>query len=609
MSEHNLIAFASIIILGVSAQWISWRMKIPSIILLLVFGFIAGPITGFLNPDDLMGELLLPVVSISVAVILFEGGLTLRLGELKGVGKVVLTLVSAGALVTWLIGSLSAFYILGLNWKISILLGAILVVTGPTVVGPLLRQIRPVKKVETILKWEGIVIDPIGALLTVLVFEVIFVTELSEAGSLVFWGVFNTVVFGGITGLVMAGILVFLLQRFLIPDFLQESVALMLVFAAFVVSNYFQPESGLFAATLMGLVLDNQKQVSIKHIVDFKENLRVLIISSLFILLAARLDISAFSKINFETFIFIGILIFIARPIAVYISTIKSDLSIKERLFISWLAPRGIVAAAMASVFALELERTGLEQTEFLVPITFIVIIATVTLYGLTSFPFAKWLKVAQSNPQGILFVGAQSWARDLAKALQSIGIKVLMVDTNRNNIMKARMDNINSYYGSVLSEHILDEIDLNGIGKLIALTPNDEANSLAALNFSEVFERGELYQLSPLTEKKGNESEFSPKHLRGRFLFGTGINYNYLLGLFNKDWKVKITTLSEEFDYNSFSVKYDKKVIPLILIEENNKLIIITTDEEFPPKAGQTIIAFVHEKDELKENNLQTNV
>ena len=603
MSEHNLIAFASIIILGITAQWIAWRIKFPSILFLLIFGFIAGPVTGFINPDKLMGDLLLPIVSISVAVILFEGGLTLRISELKEVGKVVFLLISAGVLITWIISALSAHFILKLNWKISILLGAILVVTGPTVIGPLLTLIRPVKKVGALLKWEGIVIDPVGALLAVLVFEVIFVGEIMKAGSLVFWGIFNTIFFGGIIGLVMAGLLVILLRKFWIPDFLQESVALMLVFSAFVISNYIQPESGLFAATLMGLALDNQKQVSIKHIVEFKENLRVLIISSLFILLAARLKISDFNNLNTDVLLFLVILIFIARPLAVFISTIKSELNWRERAFISWMAPRGIVAAAVASVFALELNQTGLTQTEYLVPVTFIVIIATVAIYGLTSLPIARILKVAQTNPQGVLFVGAQTWAREIAKILIEKKIKVIMVDTNRDNIRQARMDGIPAYYGSVLSEHIISEIDLDGIGKLLALTPNDEANSLAALNFSEVFESGELYQLSPHNEKKGNQNDFSPKHLRGRFLFGTGISYNFITNYYLAGWRVKSTKISDEFSFDDFKTKHENSFIPLFVISDDLKLNIVTSADELIPKSGQTIISMLKDiENGLKE-------
>ena len=603
MSEHNLIAFASIIILGITAQWIAWRIKFPSILFLLIFGFIAGPVTGFINPDKLMGDLLLPIVSISVAVILFEGGLTLRISELKEVGKVVFLLISAGVLITWIISALSAHFILKLNWKISILLGAILVVTGPTVIGPLLTLIRPVKKVGALLKWEGIVIDPVGALLAVLVFEVIFVGEIMKAGSLVFWGIFNTIFFGGIIGLVMAGLLVILLRKFWIPDFLQESVALMLVFSAFVISNYIQPESGLFAATLMGLALDNQKQVSIKHIVEFKENLRVLIISSLFILLAARLKISDFNNLNTDVLLFLVILIFIARPLAVFISTIKSELNWRERAFISWMAPRGIVAAAVASVFALELNQTGLTQTEYLVPVTFIVIIATVAIYGLTSLPIARILKVAQTNPQGVLFVGAQTWAREIAKILIEKKFKVIMVDTNRDNIRQARMDGIPAYYGSVLSEHIISEIDLDGIGKLLALTPNDEANSLAALNFSEVFESGELYQLSPHNEKKGNQNDFSPKHLRGRFLFGTGISYNFITNYYLAGWRVKSTKISDEFSFDDFKTKHENSFIPLFVISDDSKLNIVTSADELIPKSGQTIISMLKDiENGLKE-------
>jgi len=597
--EPALIELASIIILGIAAQWLAAKVRFPSILFLLIFGFIAGPITGFLHPDRLMGELLFPVVSISVAVILFEGGLTLRISELREIGKVVFILISVGVLVTWGIAAAAAYYLLALNLKVAILLGAILVVTGPTVIGPMLRQIRPVGKVADILKWEGIVIDPVGALLAVLVFEAILVGEAQQAGSLVFWGIVRTVVFGGVIGFVFARVLVWLIKRFWIPDFLQESVALMLVIAAFVTSNHFQEESGLLAATLMGLALDNQKQVSVKHIVEFKENLRVLIISSLFILLAARLQLSDFTPFNVATLGFLAVLIFIARPASVVASTFRSDLNWRERVFISWMAPRGIVAAAVASVFALRLEATGLEQTESLVPLTFLVIVGTVAVYGLTAGPVARWLNVAQSDPQGVLMIGAHAWARAIAGVLKAKGFRVVMVDTNRSNIAKARLDGIHAYHGSVLSEHILDEIDLNGIGRLLALTSNDEANSLAALNFAEIFESQELFQLSPQSDKKQDNDAYSAKHLRGRFLFGEEVHYTYLSNRFLvSGWTLKSTKLSKEFNFEAFKKYYAEKVLPLFLITEAGRLQVFTTDTSLEPKAGQTIIALIKETD-----------
>lgn len=530
---------------------------------------------------------------------LFEGGLTLRLGELKDVGKVIITLIIVGAIITWIIAAGSAYYILKLDLRISILLGAILVVTGPTVIGPLLSHVRPTKRVGTILKWEGILIDPVGAILAVLVFEAIIAGKISEAGTVVFIGILKTIAIGGIIGFGVAQFLVFLLRKFLIPDILQESVAFVMVVAAFVFSNMLQPESGLLTVTLMGLFMDNQRHVSIKHIIEFKENLRVIIISSIFILLAARLQISDFNNFDISIFIFLGILILIARPLSVFASTIASKLNWRERSFISWMAPRGIVAAAVASVFALKLSAVGIDGAEILVPVTFIVIVVTVLVYGLTSAPLAKVLKVAQSKPQGVLFVGAHKWARIIAKSVHEQEINIVMVDTNRANISAAHMEGLPAYSGSILSEHITDELALDGIGKLMALTSNDEANSLAALHMSDAFERGEMYQLPPLSEKVGKELLFSPKHLRARFLFGEGINFYHLNKLFNQDWIVKSIKISDDFTFKNLRNHYDKNIIPMFSIDENKKLIISTIDEPLKPVSGQTIVALVMEKEE----------
>ena len=598
MNEDKLIELASIVVIGIGSQWLAWKLRFPSILFFLVLGFVAGPVLKFIHPDGLLGDLLFPIVSISVALILFEGGLTLRLGELKDVGRVVITLIILGAAITWVISSTAAYYILNLDISVSILLGAILVVTGPTVIGPLLSHIRPIKRVGRILKWEGILIDPVGAILAVLVFEVILAGEISAAGTVVFLGILKTILIGGVIGFGMAQLLIQLLRKFLIPDFLQESVAFVMVIGAFVFSNVLQPESGLLTVTLMGLFMDNQKLVSIKHIIEFKENLRVIIISSIFILLAARLQLSDFENFNLSTVLFLVVLIFIARPVSVFLSTIGSKLNWRERTFVSWMAPRGIVAAAVSSVFAFKLSESGIEGSEILVPITFLVIVVTVTVYGLTSYPIAKLLKVVQSKPQGILFVGAHSWARSMAKVIKEKGFNVIMVDTNRSNIKEARLEGLPAYLGTILSEHIADELDLDGIGRLMALTPNDEANSLASLHLSEAFERGEMYQLPPLSEKSGRELEFSAKHLRARFLFGEGVNYYHLNSLFQSGWKLKSTKISDSFKYEDMKKHYQENLIPFFLIDENDNLFVSTMENPVEPESGDLIIALI------KENN-----
>lgn len=594
MNEHVLLGLATIIFLGIAAQWLAWRFKFPSILFLLFLGFIAGPITGFLNPDLLFGDLLMPLVSISVAIILFEGGLTLRLRELRDISQVLLLLVTVGVVVTMAVATLAAHYILEFHWNISLLLGAVVVVTGPTVIGPLLRHIRPIGKVGKLLKWEGIVIDPVGALLAILVFDAIRVGELQSAGFMVALGMLKTIVFGGMVGLVMARLLVIMFKHFWVPDFLQEAVTLMLVILAFVVSNLLQTESGLLAVTLMGLCLDNQKQVNVWHIVKFKENLRVLIISSLFIILSARLQLHDFIPFDFAYLAFLAILILVARPLAVFISSLGSTLSGKERLFLAWLAPRGIVAAAISSIFALRLKELNFPQAQYLVPVTFLVIIGTVAVYGLTARPLAARLQVRQSKPQGVMIVGAHSWARAMAKALMEKAFRVIMIDTNRNNVAQARLDGVTAYNRSILAENIVDEIDLDGIGRLMALTANDEANSLAALHFADVFERSELYQLVPQGRKKAARDNHSPKHLRGRFLFGEAVSYNDLSKRFNRGWIIKSTRLSKSFDYQAFCAHYRDEIIPLFLVNKNDELLVFTKTAPPDPKEGFTLIAMV---------------
>lgn len=598
MSEEIMISLASLIILGIGAQWLAWRIKFPSILFLLIFGFVAGPVTGFLQPDLLMGDLLLPFVSLAVAIILFEGGLTLNLKELREIGGVVVGLITVGVIVTWIVAAAAAYFLLELSLQISILLGAILVVTGPTVIGPLLRHIRPNERVNDILKWEGIVIDPIGALLAVLVFEAIGVSRFQEATTEILFSLGRTILFGSLTGFFFAWLLVLLIRKYWVPDFLQVTVSLSLVVAAYLSSDLIQPESGLFSATLMGIVMANQKYVSVKHILEFKENLRVLIISILFILLSARLNLSAFADLSLNISWFLAILILVGRPLSVFMSSIGSGLTVREKLFLSWMAPRGIVAAAVSSIFALRLAESGMENAGAIVPVTFSVIVATVVIYGLTSKPVARWLKVAESDSQGILFVGAHTWALEIAKVIKNEGFKVVVVDTNRSDIAKARLAGISTVYGSVLSENVVEDIPLSGIGKLFALTSNDEVNSLSVVLFNSIFDSHELYQLIPVKTEKGKEQDFSPKHLRGRFLFGEGINFAHLRKLFFAGAVIKSTKLSKDFTYKDFLTNYGDSAIPMFVITESKELTVISTDTETKPKAGSTIIAMVMEKE-----------
>lgn len=586
-----LSGIAGIIILGVVAQWIAWRIKLPSILLLLVFGFVAGPVTGFISPDMIFGESLFPIVSLSVALILFEGGLSLKFRELRATGSVVQRLISVGALVTWFLTSVFAVYILRMDIAASVLLGAITMVTGPTVVIPLLRLVRPKDRVASMLKWEGILIDPIGAVLAVLVFEAIIAGRFHDVPSMVAAGVLNMLFTGTLIGGAGALAIIFFLRYYLIPDFLQSPVTLMSVVAVFTASNLIQAESGLLAVTVMGIVLANQNFVAVKHIIEFKENLRVLLLAVLFIILSARLQLSDFQALGLKSLLFLAGIILIVRPAAVLVSTLGSGITWRERIFMSFVAPRGIVAASVASVFALQLSEAGFPGANAIASVTFLVIIGTVIVYGLGASVLARLLNLAQPSSQGMLIVGAYPWTIALASSIRESGFKVVMVDTNWGNINAARMAGLQACYGSALSETILQELDLEGIGRILALTPNYGINSLAVLRFNDVFDRSELYQLYP--GRKG-EKELVSKHLHGRFLFGPDKTFEELSERFANGAAIKKTNVTEQFTYSAFKEKY-RTAIPLFLITEKGELqILAAADKQPEPVPGQSIISLV---------------
>ena len=615
---YLLYYLAGVPLLGIAAQWLAWRLRIPSILLLLGFGVVLGL---FVRPDALIIELLnvegadaadevvgprllLPIVSLSVAVILFEGGLSLRLSELKQAGGVVLRLVTIGAAVSWIASALAAWKIAGLDLRLAALLGAVLVVTGPTVVAPLLRQIRPTRRVGSILKWEGIVIDPIGAVLAVLVFEQVFAAggeHFSLLSMLMLLG--KTALIGVGFGVVVAGCLVAMVKRYWIPDFLHGVVFLTTALAAFAVSNWLQEESGLVTVTVLGILLANQKQVPIGHVVEFKEHLGVLLISCLFIVLGSRLDPARIVDLGMGGFLFLVVLIVVVRPLSVLLATLGAAVNWREKLFLAFLAPRGIVAAAVVSVFSLKVAAYSSDaalaaQATALVPMTFLVIVGTVAVYGLSAGPLARWLNLADPNPQGVLIAGAAPWILKVSKALLDEGFQVLLIDTNYRLISAARQLGVAGECGSILSEQMRDELNLGGLGRLLALTPNDEVNALATREFAHVFGRANVYQLAPWDVASGKRASIG-EHLRGRILFRSDLHHDEFASRLAGRFAVKTTPLTEEFTFDDFQQMYGEAAIVLFVIDENKNLNICTAEKPPAPQPGQRVVAIVEPQGE----------
>ena len=591
---NELLALALIGLVGISCQWLAWWARLPAILFLLLSGILLGPVTGLLHPDSLFGDMLFPFVSLSVAVILFEGSLTLKFEEIRGLGYVVRNMISIGTLITWFGTAITTHMLLDFPWEISFLFGAVVIVTGPTVIVPILRSVRPNAKVANILRWEGITIDPIGALMAVLVFEFI----VSKQNEYVFSSIlfeFGTILVVGISiGTLAALGLGYVLRHHLIPEYLRNVLALCLVFGVYAISDQFVHESGLLAVTIMGIILANSEDTDIDDILDFKETLSILLISGLFIILAARIEFHQFYQLGWASLLILLILMFVIRPFKVWVSSIGSDLTLPEKIMISWVGPRGIVAAAVAALFALRLEEIGYPEAPLLVPLTFLIIIGTVVIQSLTAKQLASWLNVREPDPTGVLIIGAGKVARVIGKAIKDQGFKVVMTDSNWENTSLARMEGLNTYFGNPISEHADRNLDLVGIGKMLALSGRGNLDTLAALRFRNEFGPQGVFEVKTNRENVvGDKHIVSTKH-RGYQLFSNEVTYGTLANRIGNGAEVKKNQLSENFDFASYLQKYSDKAIPLFAIDKKEKLHFFTADMELKPDEGWSIISLV---------------
>ncbi len=590
MTREAAAGIALVFVLGFGAQWLAWRLRVPSILLLLSVGIASGPpLTGLIDPDAIFGASLVPIVSLSVALILFEGALSLRFSEITGLRAAVFTLILTGVFVAFPLIVWGAVHIAHLPEGVAMLLGAILIVTGPTVIIPLLRDIRPCPPLGSLLKWEGILIDPVGAILSVLVFEAF----LHGPGGVV-GGIGKTAALAAVIGAAGALLIRGSIRRRLVPDYLENHFVLAVCLFGFALSNHLQPESGLASVTVMGVILANMPGMAVRHILEFKENLATLLLSMLFILLGARLSPAGMEQLGLHSLIFLAFLVVVVRPAAAIIATIRSGLRWRERLFIAGVAPRGIVAAAVSSVFAFELSRAGIEGAELLVPYTFLVIIGSDFVYGLSAPYLASFLRVAQKSPQGLLIMGANSVARAIGRALREAGFDVLLVDTNQHNVSLAQAEDLPATQGNLLSETVIDSLNMEGLGKLLALTPNEEANALAALRFAEIFGRSNVYQLIPETGEGEGGFARAALHLRGRFLFGPQAHYEDLGRRLKRGGVLRRFSVTAGFGLPELIRQFRGQIMPLFLISSSGHLRVFLAREQGSAQAGDAVIALV---------------
>ncbi len=604
MHSSELVALSGIGLIGIGCQWLAWRLKVPAILFLLLAGIIAGPVSGWLNPQLLFGDLLYPMISLAVAVILFEGSLTLKFNEIQGLEKVVRNMITVGLLITWVVTAFATRWLTGFSWELAFLFGALVVVTGPTVIIPMMRTVRPNAKIASVLRWEGIVIDPIGALLAVLAFEFIISSSRGEATLGEGLWIFGSIVLTGFLGGAFAGYaLGIVLRHFWIPEFLHNLAALSLVLATFTVSDMLSEESGLLAVTVMGIWLANMKNVHTEDILNFKESLSMLFISGLFIILAAQLQFEQFAVLGWSG---LGVLVaiqFVARPLKVLVSTTGSSLNWRERALIAWMAPRGIVAASVSALFAIRLQQNGFSQAELIVPLTFSIIIGTVVLQSVTARPLANWLKVAETETTGLLIIGANPVARVIAATLSERGFKTLLTDSSWDNIRAARMAGLMTYYGNPVSEHADRHLDLVGLGRLLALSSQPELNALASVRYRTEFGRNAVYSL-PVTKGKDPKREVASEH-RGYILFSDDASYAKLASLVSQGANLRTTKLSDDFSFEDFRTKHGKRAIPLFAISPKNRLEVFIAGGKLQPAADWSIISLIQEEEDKHEKPL----
>lgn len=588
--EHLALVIAVVGLIGIGAQWVAWRTGLPAIALMLLAGIVAGPVTGFIQPERDFGHLLEPAVSIAVAIILFEGGLSLNFRELHRAEGAVQRLVLLGVPVGWTLGALACYYVAGLVWPVAILFAGILVVTGPTVVLPLLRQTSVAARPRAMLKWEAIVNDPIGALCAVVTYE--YLRE-AQAGTSIAQSLGLVIVASIVAGLIGYGVaraIAWALPRGLVPEFLKAPVLLVAVIGTFVVSNAIQNESGLLAVTVMGIALANMKLASVRDILSFKENITVLLVSGVFVLLSASLDFAALRQFEWRFGLFLLTLLFLVRPATVLVSLAFSRIPWRERLLVAWIAPRGIVAVAITGLFALRLDELGYGDGSTLVALSFAVVAATIVAHGFTIGPVARVLGLTSQTRPGILIAGATPWSTALASHLHRIGVPVTITDTSWQQLARAREEGVPTYHGEILAEGAEESLDLHDYAVLAAVSDNEAYNALLCNEFAPELGRDAVYQLG---DAAGDDPHSLPPSLRGRTLFATGLGVEHVQERHAAGWRFICTTVTADRSFADLSANLPDETNPLLLLRRNGSIRFFTHASRPEPGVGDTVIAF----------------
>lgn len=585
--DSLLVKIALIGVIGIGAQWVAWRTNKPAIALMLVAGILAGPVLGLIDPVRDFGALREPMIKLAVAVILFEGGLSLKFRELRQAGTAVFMLVFIGVPVGWALGTAAAYYGAGLPFELAALFGGVMVVTGPTVIAPMLRSLNIAPRVKNMLKWEGIVNDPIGALLAVGIYS--YITHGGADANSV--SIVTDVVAASVLAILIGGAAGFLLTwafpRGWVPEYLKAPVLLTTVIAVFVLSDLIMHETGLITVTVMGVVMANRETYSTRSLQRFKEDLTVVLVSGVFIILSATLNWDVVKNFQFRFLIFLLLLLFVVRPLTIMTALLFTRIPLKERLFVAWIAPRGIVAVAVTGLFALRLTDYGVPGAEALVPLGFGVVIATIFAHGFTAGTFARWLGLDQGKGDGVLLVGANSWTIAFAQFVKEQDRGVMIADASKFALRRARRADIRVYQGDILDEVHEDAIDMGQYQQLIAATDNDSYNALVCGELAPEIGHDRVSRVA-------GEATGASQRLGRVFTIG-GTTIDTQLDRLHAGWTFGRTRITEKFPYADFVARMKASGgDSLMVVKASGDLAIFSTRHRPTVEAGDTVWTFV---------------
>ena len=602
---------ALIVSAGIGAQWLGWRLQWPAIVLMSVAGLILGPVSALVFGDPLIapardfGPLLRPAIALAVAVILFEGGLGLNFAEVRATSGAVVRLVLVGAPLGWLLGTGAVHYTMGFPWDLAALLGGILVVTGPTVIIPLLRQARLSARPASVLKWEGIINDPLGAVFAVLIFE--FITLGSALGT--HEGGFGNailmlvlaVIAGAVVGVAAGYALAAAFRRGWVPEYLKAPLMLITVMGVYVLAELIAHETGLVAVTALGVTLANVRFAAIEELRRFKEGIATLLVSALFVILTAGLSQQDLMAFDWRMLGFVAVMLFVLRPLVVWGSTIGTDLNWREKVLIGWIAPRGIVAVAVAGYFAAELVVRGRPDAAILTPLIFAIVFATVLAHGFTIAPLARWLGLSHAGPQGLLLVGANPWSIALAKTLKELDTPVILADQSWQNLRPARLAGIKVFHGEVLSENAEEKLDHTQIDWLLCASSNEAYNALVCVEFAPELGRHKVFQFSVHDDADSTRHDITFT-ARGRTAMARGLTYDTLIRDYWQGWRFVVITLGEENTLETVLAGLPKGAVLVAERAANGAMALLGPSRA--PKSGEGAVLIVFAPKGFNTNN-----